>query len=106
LNYASGGATLDVPSASGEHVSVLNVDEALGKPAKLSSDLVDPTATYKPDLGSTAGAAARLAIDVLKDSSDAFTPLKSVVGGLSLVLKYYDVWYTHFPNRSPRSLPD
>ena len=29
-------------------------------------------------------------IDLVKESSDAFGPLKSVVGGLSAILKYYE----------------
>ena len=67
------------------------------QPVKLSSYVVDPTAAYekKSDWKSTAYASAGLAIDVLKESSDAFTPLKSVVGGLSAILKYYDVRCVH-----------
>ena len=32
-----------------------------------------------------------MVLDVVKESSDVFTPLKSVVGGLSAILKQYDV---------------
>lgn len=32
----------------------------------------------------------------MKEWSDVFTPLKSVAGGISAVLKHYDVWYTYF----------
>jgi hypothetical protein len=65
---------------------------------KLSSYVVDPTAAYekKPDWKSTAYAAAEITIEVVKESADACTPLKSVLGGLSTVLKYYDVWYAYF----------
>ena len=67
------------------------------KPVKLSSYVVDPTAAYenKPNWKSTAYASAGLAIDVLKETSDACIPLKSVVGCLSAVLKYYDVRHIH-----------
>lgn len=83
---------------SSHHPPVLHADETQSEPVKLSSYLVDPTAAYehKPDLKSTVHAAANLAIDLLKESSDAFGPLKSVVGGLSTILKYCDVWYIYF----------
>ena len=64
------------------------------KHAKLSSYTIDPAAAYeKPNQKSTLQASAGLVIDVLKESSDVCTPLKSVAGGLCAVLKYYDVWY-------------
>ena len=64
----------------------------------LSSYTVDPTAAYesKPDWKSTLYASAGLVIDVVKESSDVFTPLKSVAGGLSAVLKHYDVRHSCF----------
>ena len=66
------------------------------KHAKLSSYTIDPAAAYeKPNEQSTLQASAGLVIDVLKESSDVCTPLKSVAGGLSAILKYYDVWYAH-----------
>ena len=63
------------------------------KRPKLSSYTVDPAAAYKnkPSWKSTLRASAGLFIDVLKESSDVCTPLKSVAGGLCAVLKYYDV---------------
>ena len=66
------------------------------KRAKLSSHTVDPAAAYeKPGGKSTLQASAGLFVDVLKESSDVCTPLKSVAGGLSAILKYYDVWCAH-----------
>ena len=65
--------------------------------------MVDPTAAYekKPDPTvanknkldwiPTVKASAGLTLDLLVQSSDAFTPLKSVASCLSTVLKYYDV---------------
>jgi len=41
---------------------------------------------------STAYASAKVVVDVVKESSDVFPPLKSVVGGLTAVLNHYDVW--------------
>ena len=72
------------------------------KPLKLSSYVVDPTAAYekKPNWKSTAYASVGLTIDLVKESSDAFPPLKSVASGLSAILKYYDVRYAHFTKPS------
>lgn len=47
-----------------------------------------------PSLTSTAYSATKVVIDVVKESSDAFTPLKSAASFLSAVLKNYDVWST------------
>ena len=93
---ATGGTTSQIPSASSHHLPDPNADES--EAGNLSSCVVDPTAAYedKPNLKSTVYASAGLAVDVLKESSDAFTPLKSVVGGLSAVRKYYDVRYPCF----------
>ena len=33
----------------------------------------------------------KVVIDVVKESSDVFPPLKSVAGGLAAILKHYDV---------------
>ena len=95
---ATGGTASQIPSVSGQ------VDE--NKPGNISSCVVDPTAVYenKPNWKSTVYTSGRLAVDVLKESSDAFTPLKSVVGGLSAVLKYYDVRYPCFTKTRHRSL--
>jgi hypothetical protein len=81
-----------VPDLSDRHSPVPKVDER--KPVKLSSYIVDPTAAYednKPGWKSTLHTSAGLVIDIVKESSDAFTPLKSVAGGLSAILKHYDV---------------
>ena len=60
------------------------------KHAKLSSYSIDPAAAYKkPNGQSTLRASAGL------ESSDVYTPLKSVAGGLCAILKYYDVRYAH-----------
>ena len=93
---ATGGKTSQIPSVSGHHLLDPTVGES--ESGNISSRVTDPTAAYenKPKLKSTVYASTGLAIDVLKESSDAFTPLKSVVGGLSAVLKYYDVRYPRF----------
>jgi len=71
--------------------SVPDINES--EPVKLSSYVVDPSAAYenKSNWNSGAYASTKLVIDVVKDSSDVFTPLKSVAGGLSAILKHYDV---------------
>ena len=93
---ATGGATPNIPSVSGHHLPGPNADES--KPVGLSSYIIDPTAAYenKPDWKSTLHASAGLVIDVVKESSDVFTPLKSVAGGLCAILKHYDVRYPYF----------
>ena len=92
----TGGATSGIPAVPDNHPPIPNVGGS--KPTKLSSYVVDPTAAYekKPDWKSTAKTSARLAVDLLMESSDAFPPLKSVVGGLSAIQKKYDVRYAHF----------
>ena len=88
---ATDGTTSPIPSASGHNLPDSNIEES--KPGNPSGYVVDPTATdeNKPNWKSTVYASAGVAIGALKESSDAFTPLKSVIGGLSAVLKYYDV---------------
>ena len=54
----------------------------------------DPTEVKSESFGATIYASANVVIDVAKESSDVFPPLKSVVGGLSAVLKHYDVCST------------
>lgn len=39
----------------------------------------------------TANVAARLVLNVVTESADAFPPLKSVLGGLSALIKFHDV---------------
>ena len=88
------GPTSKIPSVS-DHLPVPDVDKS--KPVELSSYIVDPTAAYEnePDWKSTLYASAGLVVDVVKESSDVFTPLKSVAGGLSAIMKYYDVRYAY-----------
>jgi len=59
----------------------------------LSIYTIDPSAAYekKTSWKSTAFSATKLAINIVKDSSDVFPPLKSVVGSLSAILKICDV---------------
>ena len=58
-----------------------------------SDHTVDPRKTpeSKSDWKSTAYATTKLAINLVKESSDAFPPLKSVAGGLSAILNHCDV---------------
>ena len=39
----------------------------------------------------TAYGAARMAVEIAKESSDMFLPLKAVVGAVSVLIKNYDV---------------
>ena len=96
---ATDGATSAILSVSDDHLTVPNVDDS--KPVKPLSPAVDPTATHKnkPDWKSTLHASTGLVIDVVKESSDAFTPLKAVAGGLSAILKHYDARHVYSSNR-------
>ena len=60
-------------------------DRILNRSAATSEDKPGPS--WK----STAYASTKVVIDVIKESSDVFVPLKSAAGGLSAVLKHYDV---------------
>ena len=92
---ATDGATSTIPSVSDDHLTVPNVDNST--PVKPSSPT--PTHENKPDWKSTLHASAGLVIDVVKESSDAFTPLKAVAGGLSAILKHYDARHVYSSNR-------
>ena len=68
---------------------------SIGSP---SSDLTD-TASEEPGSSKescwgTAYEAAKIAIDVAKESSDMFLPLKAVVGALSVLIKNHDVRFS------------
>ena len=60
---------------------------------KSSDDTADsgPASKNKSSRKSTAYSTTKLAIHMVKESSDAFPPLKSVAGGLSAILKHCDV---------------
>ena len=45
----------------------------------------------RPDLESTASSSAKLALRAVRDSADAFGPLKSVAGGLCFILENCEV---------------
>jgi len=49
----------------------------------------------KTDWRSTASASARLVLRGVRDSADAFAPLKSVAGGLYFILENCEVWSLH-----------
>ena len=50
----------------------------------------------KSNWKSTASATAKLLLRGVRDSADAFGPLRSVAGGLCFILENYEVW---FPSR-------
>ena len=70
----------------------------------IGSPSCDPTNTALDEPGSskescwgTAYEAAKIAVDIAKESSDMFLPLKAVVGALSVLINNYDV---RFPQAS------
>jgi hypothetical protein len=72
-----------------------------------SNCIVDPTAAHENNSNwmSTAYSAAKLAINMIKESSDVFPPLKSVAGGLSAILQHCDVRSTSSMSPHPRRSP-
>ena len=63
-----------------------------GQNSKPSKRTVDPSIDEnKSDRRSTTYAATKLAIKMVRESSDVFPPLKSVAGGLSAILDHCDV---------------
>ena len=74
-----------------------------GSTLKLLDTTVDlgVTPENKSDMKSTAYATTKLAINLVKESSDVFPPLKSVAGGLSAILDHCDVRLVSFRPRRP-----
>ena len=52
----------------------------------------------RPDWGSTASSSAKLVLRAVRDSADAFGPLKSVAGGLCFILENCEV--RHLPSQA------
>lgn len=69
--------------------------EALAGDTTLSTDLtdvaLDDPGSSKESVWKAAYGAARIAIDIAKDSSDMLPPLKAVMAALSILVKNYDV---------------
>ena len=89
---------------SSQYLSVPGRDQSDADPPESPDHTVDPGAASvnKSSWTSTAYATTKLAINLVKESSDVFPPLKSVVGGLSAILNHCDVWYISFtPPRPP-----
>ena len=62
--------------------------------ANAGNETVGPSATAdedKPGWKSTASASAKLLLRGVRDTADAFGPLKSVAGGLCFILENYEV---------------
>ena len=72
--------------------NVADDDPTRSTPTEIHST-VDSIAAHenKSSWKSTAYSTTKLAINMVKESSDVFPPLKSVVGGLSAVLQHCDV---------------
>jgi len=81
----------DRPSLPDRFRSVFRIGQ--GDRQKSSDHTVDPNAASvnKSDWKPTAYATTRLAINLVKESADAFPPLKAVAGGLSAILGHCEV---------------
>ena len=73
--------------------------------SKPSENSARPSATGEngSNWKSTAYSATKLAINLVKESADAFPPLKSVMGGLSAILDHCDVRFIYHQT-SPMTL--
>jgi len=79
-NFVVTGGTRSTPSGGGDLVSS---DRIFGNGAETQN---------KPNWMSATYSSAKVVIDVVKESSDVFPPLKSVASGLAAILKHYEVW--------------
>ena len=69
--------------------------ERKGDEPNADDENVEPSATpdeNRLDWKSTASASAKLLLRGVRDSADAFGPLKSVAGGLCFILENCEVW--------------
>ena len=91
-------------SVSNQIIFVPGRDRGDGDHPKFPGHVVDPRTASEGRSGwsSTAYATTKLAINLVKESSDAFPPLKSVAGGLSAILNHCDVHY--IPCMPPHAL--
>ena len=81
----------DHPSGSGEHRPVPNRIESTNQES--SNPVVGPSAINenKLDLKSLASSGAKMILRGVRESADAFGPLKSVAGGLCFILDNCEV---------------
>jgi hypothetical protein len=95
-----------IPDDPSKHTFSCNTDtdtapnQAPPVPGSSQSNLPEPSGhtadseaapERKSNWMSTASATTKLAINVVKESSDVLPPLKSVAGGLSAILNHYEV---------------
>ena len=80
-----------------------SIASAIGSSSQGPSDTsVDQPGTSKESRWRTAYVAARMAVEIAKESTDMFLPLKAVVGALAVLIKNYDVKSALIPYPSNR----
>jgi len=82
------------PPRPGPAVATGGGREQEGNEPNAGDKRVEPSAApdkNRPDWGSTASASTRLLLRGVRDSADAFPPLKSVAGGLCFILENCEV---------------
>ena len=88
---------LDISPVSAHSSLLSDVNDVdRNDPPRLSSYGVNPTAAYENKSNWKSTLYCGTKHDVVKESPDVFTPLKSVARSLSIVLKYYDVRHSRF----------
>ena len=81
--------SLTIPSTTVVASAIPGLDQAILHPDKVEKNTADEK---KLDWKSTASATVKLFLRGVRDSADAFGPLKSVAGGLCFILENYEVW--------------
>ena len=94
--HATGSLALDtvgsqLPSQSQGKLSLSPSSAPILAHPTIFSDAGSNTPRSKPGLAATAYSGTKLVLDVAKETADVFPPLKSALGGLTALLKHYDV---------------
>ena len=82
--------TIPVPNAGNSVVT--DLDRSIPSEDKCRTIDQGGATQNKLNWVSAAYSSTKVVIDVVKESSDVFPPLKSVASGLAALLKHYDVW--------------
>jgi len=86
----------DLLARPGPPVVTGDVREQEGNPLNVDDESVEPGASpdeNKSGWKSTASASAKLVLRGVRDSADAFCPLKAVAGCLCFILENCEVWF-------------
>ena len=89
----------DLRALAATSTTALSLGSALYDPSEMSSD--GATVRGRDTAWQAAYGAARMALEIAKESSDMFPPLKAVVGAVSILIKNYDVSLSYSRAENP-----